>query len=333
MPHTSFRASGVTAIERTGTAPSVESGRSVGSPRLGVIHNARARRNVGRELPSVIAGCDRVMPQTLEELYAVLGTFVDQGVDSLVIDGGDGTVRDVLTTIARHFAEFRPRIAVVPSGKTNALALDLGISIDWSLEKAVAALIRGRIETRSPIEVWCDGDARPLVSGFIFGAGAFVRATEAAQKAHRIGAFNGLAVGLSIAAAVAQTVLGRPDNPWRRGEEMRIARDAQTVATGPQYLVLASTLRRMPLGIKPFGPERAGLKMLRIDAPASHILQATPMILAGRSRPWLEAAGYHRDDADVFDITLDGGFIIDGEAFPGGVLSLRQGAPISFALP
>lgn len=273
------------------------------------------------------------MPLNHDELNDVLASFIDAGIDTLIVDGGDGTVRDVLSVMARDFPAFRPRIAVMPSGKTNALALDLGIPPGWTLAEAVDAAVRGREEERTPLEIWRDGADRADLSGFIFGAGAFVRATQMAQKAHRLGAFNGLAVGLSIAAAVGQTLFAGKGNAWRRGEMMRVASDAEHVTEAPQYLVLASTLRRMPLGIRPFGQSRPGLKMLRIAAPSSRILLALPAILTGANWGWLAKAGYHREDSRRIDVSLAEEFVLDGETFGGGALSLRQGPPLSFIVP
>ena len=46
----------------------------------------------------------------------------------LVINGGDGTVQAALTEIYNggHFGDAPPPVAVLPSGKTNLIALDLG---------------------------------------------------------------------------------------------------------------------------------------------------------------------------------------------------------------
>ena len=46
----------------------------------------------------------------------------------LAINGGDGTVQAALTELTNggHFGETPPPVAVLPSGKTNLIALDLG---------------------------------------------------------------------------------------------------------------------------------------------------------------------------------------------------------------
>lgn len=58
----------------------------------------------------------------------------------LVINGGDGTIGDVISTAPRHFTGVFPRIAIVPSGKTNALAIDLGLSLTLTLADAIDAV-------------------------------------------------------------------------------------------------------------------------------------------------------------------------------------------------
>jgi len=234
--------------------------------------------------------------------------------------------------LRRDLPAFRPRIAVVPSGKTNALALDLGTPADWTVAGAIDAAAHGRVEERAPIEVWRAGATRADLSGFILGGGAFVAATRTAQKTHRLGAFNGLAVGLSIAAAVGQTIFGGANNAWRRGERMRIETAPDQVVDAAQYLLLASTLTRLPLGIRPLGRRVAGLRMLRVEAPARLLALAAPAILAGREWGWLRRLGYHHTGARRIDVTLPD-FVLDGETFAGGALSLRQGAPLSFVVP
>ena len=301
--------------------------------RIGVIHNARARLNAVRHLPPEVDGCEHVTPQSHDELEEALARFAATGINALVIDGGDGTVRDIISAAARHFTGVFPRMAIIPSGKTNALALDLGIPQHWTVADAVEAIQLGGVKERAPIEISRPGDRDASLRGFIFGAGAFVRATGLAQTTHRFGAFNGLAVALSIIGAVGQTVFGGRDNSWRQGERMRVAVAGDEVVDRAQYMLLGSTLAHMPLGIKPFGRLRGGLKLLRIDAQPKRILAALPSILRGQYDAWLGDLGYHRTDAERIDLTLASGFILDGETFAGGNLTLRQGAPMRFVVP
>src|SRR3546814_15016806 len=75
----------------------------------------------------------------------------------LVVDGGDGTVRDVISAAPAAFGDRMPRMAILPSGKTNALALDLGVPLDWAVADVVEAAARGQFVRRAPIEIYRDG--------------------------------------------------------------------------------------------------------------------------------------------------------------------------------
>jgi hypothetical protein len=301
--------------------------------RVAVISNARSHRNkrTGITPPDELAR-HVAMPRSPADLAAALADFAARDIDLLVIDGGDGTVRDVITAAPAFFGDSLPRLAIVPSGKTNALAIDLGLPEGWTVRDAILAAGSGRTARRSPVEITRAGDGETPLRGFLFGAGAFVRATRLAQRTHRAGAFKRLAVGLSLTLAIGKTMFGRKSNIWRAGERMAIETD-HGAADRNFYMVFGATLERLPLGFKPFGPVRPGLKLLAIDAPPKAMALNAPALLAGSESDALREAGYHRKDVTAFRLTLAGEFILDGEHYPGGALHIATGAPIDFVIP
>ncbi|MES3099243.1 diacylglycerol/lipid kinase family protein [Sphingomonas faeni] len=314
--------------------------------RTGIICNPKSHRNrssVEATKPFLSGTVLAVTPRTQDELAEVLTDFARHGIELLVIDGGDGTIRDVMTAAARVWTGAAPRVAIVPSGKTNALALDLGIPDTWTLDQALTAARHGRVKLRSPVEV-IRKDSGAKLCGFLFGAGAFVDATALAQRTHRAGAFNGVAVGLALCWAILQTLFGGANSAWRAGNRMRIrfqsrgnegahAAGEHANTDRARYILLASTLKRMPIGIRPFGAPRVGLKTLVVDAPPRWLAVATPLIVTGSPAAWLDRAGYHRIDSPSFDLSIDSGFILDGEVYPGGDLTVREARAISFVVP
>ncbi|MCP3734371.1 hypothetical protein M9979_05700 [Sphingomonas sp. RP10(2022)] len=315
-------------------APRVRTPARVAAPLLaGVIANGRSHRNRkhGMRLdhwPDVLYDA----PETFAALEATLRDYAARRVGLLVVNGGDGTLRDVLTAAGRVF-DTLPAMAIIPSGKTNALALDLGIPDDWSVRDAIAAARAGRFVRRAPIEV-LRGDAdRPDARGFLLGMGNFVRATELAQTTHRAGAFDGIAVALSLGWSIAQTLFAGPANPWCRGTAFHMQAEGDAAVQRRLYLLLASTLERMPLGLKPFGTPRAGLKLLTVDAPPRHLIRMLAPILTGTAGSPAVAAGFARSDPRSVRLQCDEGFILDGELYDGGDLTIRTGEPIAFAAP
>jgi len=304
-------------------------------PRVGVIGNPRSHRNHGGSRPTELpeAFVFKREPASRNELVSVLTQFVNEGVELIVIDGGDGTVRDVLSVAHGVYRGQLPRIAVIPSGKTNALALDLGLPSHWSLGDAIRAHMANTVADRAPVHIHWNNDALPDQLGFIFGLGVFSRATILAQRVHRQGMFNSLAVFVTVAMALLKSIFGGPRNAWRRGDMARVSRNGVDVFAERVYLMLASTLRKMPVGLRPFGRVRDGLKFLTVKAPPRGLVRNFLPVMKGRESPELEADGYLRRDADRVFLSLDRGFILDGEQFPGGNLIVSKGRPIQFVVP
>ena len=55
-------------------------------------------------------------------------------------------------------------------------------------------------------------------------------------------------------------------------------------------------------------------------------------VLRGSTAPWIAEAGYRRADARQARITLPGTFVLDGEIYPGGELTIRQGPDVEFVM-
>ena len=312
------------------------------SPTVGLIYNPRSHRNKGQDLNS------RIMPDVIvaqpgnrEQLPEALARLAERGIDLLVINGGDGTVRDVLTCGEPIFGDDWPVIAVLPKGKTNALAVDLGGPPDWTLQCAVDALENGKRIKRSPMAITPHDQPDARVLGFILGAGAFTLGTKAGQSAHKLGAFNSLAVGVTTFWGILQAVFGTRSNPWRRGAKMDIRLAPNGVAlehsglgdTERRQLLLASTLERFPGGIQPFGTLRKGLKLAVMDQVSRVMTLMLPAILFGRGPKNLRERGFHQLAAKAFEIELDDQFILDGEAFPAGRYRIEAGPEIEFVAP
>lgn len=311
----------------------------VPQPRIGVIYNPRSHRNKGQDLACTGAG--RIMvaqPRTREEIAHALAGFASDGIDFLVINGGDGTVRDVLTMGQAVFADRWPAIAVLPKGKTNALNVDLGAPADWSLEGAIAAYATGRRLVRRPLAISrAEDDSLPML-GFIFGGGAFTLGIEAGQDAHSLGFFNSLAVAATSVWGVFQALFGTNRNQWRRGTPMELTflpsgepvpRSTHGDPTRRSVL-LASTLERMPMGIQLFGAPRPGLKLALLDRPRRRLLAALPAIMMGWRPRWLAKAGLHQLDAEALALDVAEPVILDGEAFPPGRYRVEQGPELTF---
>lgn len=313
-------------------------------PLVGIIRNPRSHRNKGRA--PEMEDCSNILtetPRTRTDLYRVLESFAQRGIDYLVVDGGDGTVRDVLTCGADIFGDHWPTFMVLPKGKTNALAIDLGLPNHWSLAEALAAAHRGNTIERSPLRISSKDGSAGCIQGFILGTGAFALATEAGQEAHRRGAFNSFAVGLTVLWGIIQALFGRAGNPWRSSTPTRLIdhRTGQDLPyDGPgdpneRFMTIATTFEKFPLGARPFGRNvPAGMKLAVIDWPVRWMIALMPLIMMfGIMGRFLDRRGAHRFATRAIDLDIDGSFILDGEAFPSGSYVLEEGPQITFVVP
>jgi diacylglycerol kinase (ATP) len=300
--------------------------------RIGVVRNPKSHGNRVHPPGPPPEGVRLVEPFGREALRSALEDFAREGLDLLIIDGGDGTVRDVISLLPHTFGEDLPLLAVLPSGKTNVLAIDLGTPNDWRLEEALSAARCGEptIKSRPPLRIsWVAGH-RPSQQGVFFGVGALVKATNLSQKVHKVGFFHNLAVVVTIATAAVGALFGGARDEWREGVPAKLSLDGEAQPIGERFAIVATALKRLPFGLKPFGAPREGLKLLDVDAPPRRLFKALPMVLSGRTIPALEGLGYRRRDPAF--VSLGGGapFVLDGEVFEGGELTIGLGPALRF---
>ena len=330
--------------------PATVSGRSasareyLAAPLVGLVRNPRSHRNKGHH-PDLEGRKDVLLaePETRTELEQALARFAEAGIGMLAISGGDGTVRDVLTRGAPFFGDSWPLVAVLPQGKTNALALDIGVSRNWTLDEAIAAAMRGSVIARRPIII---SDAAAAIRdrwGFIFGAGVFNAAIDAGQVAHRFGAFQSFAIGVTAIAGMTQALFGFGNSPWRHASRV-VFTDAKTGVPLPhshlgapdtRYMAGFTTLRRFPLGVKLLAgiDDSASIGYFLIDAPRRRALSLVPVAAMGWHGPAVEKLGMHRGSGEAFNVSMDSGLILDGERFPAGNFRISAGPELQFVAP
>src|ERR1044072_4852078 len=106
-------------------------------PRIALISNPKSTGNLA-QLPRIRAFCAEhtdIFHYEVEQASQIgeaMRTIARIDPAVLAINGGDGTVQAVLTELHNggHFGKAAPPVAVLPSGKTNLIALDLGAQGD-----------------------------------------------------------------------------------------------------------------------------------------------------------------------------------------------------------
>jgi len=311
----------------------------------GLIRNPRSRRNrrSGARSGDSVGDILVAEPDTVEALTEVLRDFAKREVGLVIVDGGDGTVREVLTALPGAYGEFLPRLAVLASGTTNLIAADVGAGrSDPSTIQMLATISRaaGPVQRRSTLAVsWPDGSHR-TVHGMFVGAAAFTRATEISVHLVRQGRIEESAgVAATLMSAIAQTFAGPARERWLKGDPMSVTLAGRPTETAPRFILLATTLHKLVLGIWPFwSDENASgpVRYLDVLAPPRRLVAALPAVMRGRSQAWMGPAGYRSGTAASLDLALSEPFVIDGEVFhpgPGGTVRLSAGPELEFLVP
>ena len=108
-------------------------------PRIALLSNPRSTGNLAK-LPRIREFCadhPDIFHYEVEHAHQIgeaMRTIAQVRPKVLAINGGDGTVQAALTELYNggHFGDNPPPVAVLPSGKTNLIALDLGARGDPS---------------------------------------------------------------------------------------------------------------------------------------------------------------------------------------------------------
>ncbi|MBB3763126.1 diacylglycerol/lipid kinase family protein [Sphingomicrobium lutaoense] len=260
----------------------------------------------------------------------------------LVINGGDGTVQAALTEVHNggHFADGAPPLAVLPSGKTNLIALDLGAEGDpiAALEKLTEIAARDlspHLVAKELIALRHGGDDQlPVIGMFLGGAGLADIMLYCRHKLYPTGLPNGICHVLTAIAVLFQNIFGMrgsylPPAP----SEMGIGIDRERRLTGRFSLLLVTTLDKLLLSRDLEGNGKGGLKVIAVEEKRFTLLRAIAASLRGKlgKKP---LDGVHVTESD--EVSIEGGMspvILDGEMFSaseGRPILLRKAQPLSF---
>jgi len=318
-------------------------------PRIALLSNPKSSGNLA-QLPRIRAYCadhPDIFHYEVEHAHQVgeaLKTIARVRPKVLVINGGDGTVQAALTEIYNggHFADCPPPpVAVLPSGKTNLIALDLGASGDpiAALERLIAIAqgdIAPYVVERELIALRGGENAdRPVIGMFLGGAGLADTMLYCRNKIYPLGLPNGLAHVLTALALLAKLFLRvkasfLPPDP--RPLDVSLL-ETGSMISGRFSLLAVTTLEKLLLSGELGGKRQGVLKLLAVEEQPMSLIRGFAASLAGKLGR-SKGRGVHFEEAN--EITIEGessNLILDGETFlaeRGRPINLRPALPLSF---
>jgi hypothetical protein len=246
----------------------------------------------------------------------------------IVINGGDGTVQASLTELyqGEHFKGRVPPIAVLPNGKTNLIALDLGIHGDpiKALERIVEIAKAGVDDHVVARELIALSDGAGLADYMLY----------CRNQIYPLGLSNGLSHVITAMAVVVSLLFGiRARFLPPSGNPVRISliRDGQLV--GRFAVLIVTTLERLLLGVDPGDSRRGNMKLMAVDQNLPSLLRLVWASLFRRVGK-RQMQGIHLEQGDTIRIEGDrSSVILDGELFEaseGKPIVLRSTKPVPF---
>ncbi len=261
----------------------------------------------------------------------------------LIINGGDGTVQSALTELYHggHFDGTPPPVAVLPNGKTNLIALDLGsegdpiVALERILELAKGDLAE-HVVVRELIAL-SDGSegAKPVLGMFLGGAGLAETILYCRHKIYPLGLPNGFSHFIAAIAVVFSLIFGLTANFLPpRSEPVRISFLRKNELQGIFSVLIVTTLEKLLLGGKTNSSGKLGqLKFMAVDHKPWSLLRAFYASIFG-TLGHHAVQGIHLEQGD--EIRIDSkrsSVVLDGEVFEANTLRpiiLRSTAPVPF---
>ncbi|MFT9014854.1 MAG: diacylglycerol kinase family protein [Acetobacter sp.] len=317
-----------------------------------LIYNPRSRRNlkVDRQYQAVVRAMPSGMchaPRSHAELRRVIESLSRVPPACIVVDGGDGTVGSVLSALYASSwpHESWPALAVLASGNTNLIAADVGFGLRGpeALRLLQDRLANGQasvgLRRRRPLVVSRMGYEGEDILGFFGGMGAFARGIEIA---HQPGVLHNwshdMAVLVTLVLSFAQLVSPAQRRSWLAGVTADLAIDGQDMPGKEHFMLLCTSLQRLPYGAWPFWTEAdqagKGVSYLDVAAMPKRLFPAAWNLLRGHAPAWLKRSdSYASGRADTLVLQTGQPFVLDGEVLSPGVdgrITISAGPPVSF---
>lgn len=316
-------------------------------PRIALLSNPKSTGNLA-QLPRIRAFCAEhpdifhYEVERADQIGEAMRTIARISPAVLAINGGDGTVQAALTELYNggHFGAAAPPVAVLPSGKTNLIALDLGAQGDpvdalGKLLDIARADLAPHLVARELISLsGGESGVTPVIGMFLGGAGLADVMLYCRERIYPLGLPNSVSHFITAIAVVLRQVFRLrasflPPEPAPLSVSVR----REGAITGRFAFLFVTTLEKLLLSGEVGSHGQGPLKFVAVEQKPVSMLRAFAASLVGRLGR-TKLAGVHVEEAD--EIAIEGEasqVILDGETFRAGVgkpILLKPAQPLSF---
>ncbi len=314
------------------------------SLRVGVLSNPRSggnKKGLGG-IYKILAQWPEVLHReafTLEGMTEALAYFAQNGVELIVINGGDGTAQAVLTLIDRaEIFPTPPLLALLRAGTTSMLPRDVGIpgsrtaglsqALRWAKERDSSLTLQPR-----PILRVQRGNGQPTQCGMFFGAGAICQGIKAFHSGVNPMGWRGqLMPGVTLLKMLLAVLRKNHETVPPLLTRSRI--DEQPEQERLNLIVLISTLNHLFFGMQPYwGTEEGPLRYTEIAAEPKYLFRVIPSLFRWQKNRYATPEnGFVSHNIHQVELAIEGDFTLDGELYAvgQGPLTISAAGPVMF---
>jgi len=267
--------------------------------------------------------CFRLDP--FDALPSAVTQAASDGINHVIIEGGDGTVQGVISAFLYQADKFDPfpAFSIVPGGMTNQVAKNIGLKSAKAktVETALSAPL-DRVDI--PLLNIIDADG-PNYAGFLFSTGAIPQITKyTTGQLHT----KGIGGSLAVLGGILKGIRG-DDEELLRVTPVEIA----GVYSGPHLGTVVTTLPSLILGLDPFwGTGDAPLRITWVDGKYRRLGRNLVSVWAGSKQKDRSQDGLYSRCVPSLEYEYQGEIVLDGEflSIPSGKFTVSPTRPVTF---
>jgi hypothetical protein len=280
----------------------------------------------------------RVQIDNFKSLADEMKNVAQAGVNTVFVEGGDGTIQAVLTEVLNHEKLFQnlPNIVLLPGGMTNLIVGIIGIKkptpqkIDQLIDQPETA----RAAELPLLRIDPQESARTHY-GFLFSSGALPAATQfCLDKIHT----QGIGGAKAVRTTLFRVLMGRGEDREKilSPTFLRLDMDDRHLV-GDHLTSLATTLPKLMIGINPFwGTEDRPVRLTHVGPPVHRKVKNIARMFknnqSAKARASMLDDGFQSWNLNEATLTHDGPLVLDGEVLPDtkGPIKLSASTPLNF---
>lgn len=284
-----------------------------------------ARKGSVLEVLAHKTGVDCFRLDPFDALPSAVTQAAKDGVEHVLIEGGDGTVQGVISAFLYQADRFEtlPAFTIIPGGMTNQIAKNIGLksakakSVETALNAPLSA-------TEIPLLNVIDSDG-PSYAGFLFSTGAIPQITRyTTSQLHS----KGIGGSMAVLGGILKGLRDK-NNAFMETTPVEIP----GIHSGLHLGTVVTTLPSLILGLDPFwGPEDAPLRLTWVAANYRRLARNLLSVWLGSKSKDRSRDGLYSKCVDKLEYSYEGDIVLDGEflSIPSGKFTVRATRPVTF---